>query len=176
MNKEFRQEDCVELGHLSKTHGTKGYMLLRLNGHSASQIRLKELAFIECDGLLVPFFIEAWEEKGPDTLLIRFEDIQTESMARPFAGSRVFAEGRCLVKQKKGWDTQTDIKGYRVFDQRAGEIGIADEIIHFSTNELLRVLHPGGEHLIPLQREIILVIDSAKREILIHAPDGLLEL
>jgi ribosomal 30S subunit maturation factor RimM len=63
-----------------------------------------------------------------------------------------------------------------VWDEKQGELGIADELMEIAGNPLLKIISGNKELLIPAHPDIILEINDAKKLIRIHAPEGLTDL
>ena len=70
--------NSICLGTITKTHGIKGQVVLRLDHYGFDDILRLEPVFIEIDGLPVPFFVEAYEEKTTDSLILFFEDMRSK--------------------------------------------------------------------------------------------------
>ncbi len=169
-------EDCVEIGGLAKPHGIKGHLILKLNNLSFDDIEEMELVYIIIDGLPVPFFIEEFTERNNDALLIKLEDIDSETTARKYSDSTVFIDKAVLSSQKNTTADPRLLYGYRVIDQNFGDIGVLDTLLDFDQNPVLRILKEKKEILIPFQEEFFVKIDEPKREVYVSCPKGLLDL
>jgi 16S rRNA processing protein RimM len=167
---------CIVLGSVTKVHGIRGQLVLRLDSVSFDDILKMETVFIEIDGLPVPFFVDEYTMKNSDTVILTVEDISSETKAREFIGCRIFVNAD-TVQQKVKDITQSDVLlGYEVFDKLHGRIGILEEIQHIQQNPLFRIMEGKREFLIPMQAEFILKIDKSKKQILLNTPAGLLDL
>lgn len=164
------------LGTIAKPHGTKGSVLLWLRNIKAEEFRKRESVFVDIDGLLVPFFIEEFNTSSSDAVIMKFEDVDSETKARTFAGLEVYIEIFQVRPNKKVTDGKPQLKGYTVLDVKLGIIGTAGEIEDIANNPLLHVTREGKDFLIPLHEDIILKINDKDKEISISAPEGLFEL
>jgi 16S rRNA processing protein RimM len=172
----IKKDKCLLLGTLTKPHGTKGSVLLWFKNLIAEDIRLRESVFVEIDGLLVPYFIENFKQNTPETAILKFEGIDSETKAKTFAGLAVYMH-KDQVKQKRKLTAELpSLSGYKVTDKRLGFVGIAGEIADIANNPLLQVKHENREFLIPIHEDIILEINDKEKEIRIDAPEGLFEL
>jgi 16S rRNA processing protein RimM len=172
----IRKEDSLLLGTISKPHGTKGSLLLWLRNIKAEDIKKWESVFVDIDGLLVPFFIESFKANTPDSLIVKFEGVLSETEAKTFAGKDVYAASVQIKKKRHSESKLSDLKGYKVIDVISGFIGIAGEIADIEQNPLLIVHSDQKEYLIPVHEDIVLEIDKKAKEIRIQAPEGLLDL
>ncbi len=172
----IRKDDCIRLGVISKPHGTKALLLLRLEANAPKGFKNKEPVFIEIDGLLVPFFMTTFYLSHSETAIIGFEGVTLATKAKSFAGATVYIMAHHSGKQKKAGMNTVSVKGYRVVDARLGYVGLAGSIAGVAANPLLEVEHNGKEYLVPLHDDIVMAIDDKKAEVHINAPDGLFDL
>ena len=172
----IKKEECLLLGTIAKPHGTKGSLLLWLRNIKAEEIKKRDTVFVEIDGLLVPFFIEEFRTGSPDAVILKFEDVNTETKARTFAGNPVYILTDHLKLKNSTFKEVPSLIGYKVNDKALGFVGIAGEIADIANNPLLQVNHEGREFLIPVHEDIILEINDKDRVILIDAPQGLFEI
>ena len=172
----IKKDNCLLLGTLAKPYGTKGSLLLWFKNLKAEDIRGRESVFVEIDGLLVPFFIEIFQKNTPETAILKFEGIDSETKAKTFTGMAVYLLKQQVKQKGKSIAELPSLSGYKVTDKRLGFVGIAGEIGDIINNPLLQVKHENKEFLIPVHADIILEINDKEREIRIDAPDGLFEL
>lgn len=169
-------DDCIELGFLTKPHGIKGHLVMKLKDFSFDEIEEMELVFIMVDGLPVPFFIEEFYERNNDTLIIKFEDIDSEPEARKYSESVVLLERKIITSNESSETNINLYKGYTVFDHKFGEIGVFDSILDYDKNPLMRVIKHKTEILIPYNQEFIVDISEKEKKFVVECPDGLLDL
>ncbi len=169
--------DCIELGYISKTHGIKGELVLRLNAVSFDDIENMELVFVLFDGLPVPFFIEEFTERNADTLLIKFVDVSSETEAKILVEKTLYLPLEFLSKNTISILKSTEVLlGYEVVDTHYGKIGLLNQVIQHSENPLMLVSNGENEIYIPLQEEFILEINEKEKVILVDCPDGLISI
>lgn len=164
------------IGTIIKTHGTKGSVQIRLRNFKPEDIKIRDSVFVEVDGLLVPFFIEEFRAATGDSLIVKFEDIDSEPVARSYAGCDVYVSPGQVKRRAKKLSDISGIRGYRVIDKRLGYVGMAGEITGLASNPLLEIRYEGKDLLIPVHEDIILEINDRKKEVLIDAPEGLFEI
>jgi len=168
--------DCLVLGTLTKTHGIRGQVILRLNNLNFEDIIKMESVFIEIDGLPVPFFIDEFSEKNNESLILNLDDIHSEKQAKELIDNRVFVKSNTIKKSKILLKQPDSYLGYKVVDKIYGELGIIDEVIEIRQNPLYKILKGKREILLPVQPEFIIKIDTKLKTILITTPPGLTEL
>lgn len=161
------------IGTLAKLHGFKGRYLLVSDVAINEEIESWESVFIEVDGLPVPFFIDYVDFTSDSSVIIGFEDIDTPEKAKQFVSCRVYQDAAFAGEDEF---IPTQLKGYKVTDKKEGYVGDIDDILDYSQNLLLRVLKGETEILIPVSDEIIVKVNHKKKEVLIAAPEGLLDL
>jgi 16S rRNA processing protein RimM len=172
----INKDNCILLGTLAKPHGTKGSLVIRFSGLKAEDIKKRGLVFVEIDGLPVPFFIESFQEKTEDSVILKIEGIDTETKAREFIGYPVYVMKEQVKLHPAHAKNTATIKGYQVTDIHLGFIGYAEEIIEMTNNPILSVLNEGREFLVPVHEDIILEIDDKRKVIRINAPEGLFDI
>ena len=170
--------DYILLGTISKTHGIRGQVVLRLNHLSFDSIKKMESVMIEIDGLPVPFFIENFAQKTSDVLILSFEDLHSEESVKELTGCRSFISKHDIrVTLKPETLHQLSLlTGYTVIDKDSGKLGKLAEIIDIESNPLLRILNKEKEILLPFQQEFLTGIDTGKKVLYVSAPAGLIDL
>lgn len=170
-------KDCIEIGYISKTHGVRGELVARLNNFSFEDIEKMELVFVIIDGLPVPFFIEEFYERNLDTIILKLEDVDSETEAKKIVEKSLFI----FLKYISG-NTIQSIKlsnsyiGYTVVDSRVGQLGRLSDIIHNPQNPLLYITQGSREIYLPLQDKFIEEINESEHKIFVCCPEGLLSL
>jgi 16S rRNA processing protein RimM len=172
----INKDNCMLLGTIAKPYGAKGLLQIRNSGVPAGDVKDRGLVFIEVDGLPVPFFVESFQEKSTDTVILKIEGLDSESGAREFTGYPVYIMKEQLKHRLHKTSKIIHVSGYRVEDIHQGMLGEATQIYDIAQNPLLGVNYHGKEYLVPLQEEIVLDIDDTAQLIRINAPEGLFEL
>ena len=170
--------DSVCIGTITKTHGIKGYVILRLDNTSSDDILKMESVFIEIDGLPVPFFIKDYEEKASDTLFLSLENIDSEESARELTGCKLYVSKINIRAKKEDNFIQnlTQLLGYTVIDKKLGELGKLEDIMDIDMNPLFKIVNQKQEILLPVQTEYISHIDKENNIIHVITPEGLISL
>jgi len=164
------------LGRILRTHGNKGHMLVRIESDDKSWCSPALPVFFNLDGELVPYFIESFELKQGNTVMVKFEDIDDAAKAGRMVGVTLSLPPEYLPPQNKNRNRELTIYGYSVYDTKTGNIGIVESILEWSHQSLLLIRNGNNEIMIPMVDSIILKVDRRKKQITIEAPDGLIDL
>jgi 16S rRNA processing protein RimM len=170
----MNKSDTQLIGTLAKLNSFKGRYLLISETVLNERIKNWESVFLEIEGLLVPFFIDHLSIASESSAIIGFEDIDSSEKAKEFLSSKVYQLTSFAGAAEEF--LAEDLSGYRIIDQQSGEIGKIDEILDYNQNLLFRVLKGKQEILIPVSNEIIIKVNHRKKEIVISAPEGLLDI
>ncbi len=169
-------DDCIKLGLITRPHSYKGQLILKLNQISFDDIIKMEWVFVIIDGLPVPFFVEEYSDKSPDTLIIKLEDIYDEGQAKEFSNKEVYISKTGISENQQSIMISGLIFGYEVIDKKEGYIGDIDTVIESPFNPLIRIVNKPKEILLPLNEDFILNIDEKEKKLYVDYPEGLLDL
>ena len=146
-----------------KSYGTDGGVII-----SAPEVdieeRKSEPAFIEFDGLPVPFFIEEATPRGGAKFFVKLEDIDTLEQAEELVGKEINFDD-------EDDDDFEDIVGYTVIDQNGKKLGEITAFEDIPGNPCVEI---AGGALIPCPDECILDVDQKKKTIKLQIAEGLL--
>lgn len=172
----IRKEDVYKIGRLGKAHGVKGEVSMQISDDVFDRVDADYLV-LEIDGILVPFFIEEYRFKTDETVLMKFEDIDTEARARELTGCDVYFP-RQHAEADDGEMTWAEIVGYAIVDAHTGKVvGTIAAVDTTTVNTLFEVTTPeGSDLLVPAGDELIKDVDRTSRTITMDLPDGLLDL
>lgn len=169
-------ENFRHIGKISKIFGYKGEALLITDQTFLKKIEKKEWLFLLIDGLPVPFLIAGFHLRNDSSAIIKFEDINSNEELEDFVGLEVLVEESKKHRKTKTFSNNFEIKGYKVFDSKYGEIGIARSVLNFNNNYLVQVYKGKKEILIPINENIITEINNVSKIIIVNIPEGLLDL
>lgn len=169
-NSEYR-----EIGVLAKLHGFKGEYVMVSDSMISEEIEDWESVFIEIDGLPIPFFIESLRITSDSSVVIGFEDIDSSDKAKEFLGNSVL-QLYSVADYTDEPSFNHELSGYVVIDKTVGKIGLVDQLLDYNHNLLLQILNEKEEILIPVSGDIIVSVNHEDKEILIDAPEGLINL
>jgi 16S rRNA processing protein RimM len=107
--------------------------------------------------------------------IVALEGVATMNDAEALAGAEVWMSTADIAPLPEGTFYRHDLVGCEVRDASGAVVGRVREVEGTMTQSRLVVDGPRGEVLIPLAAEICVKVDPVGREIIVNAPDGLLD-
>jgi 16S rRNA processing protein RimM len=172
----MNKDDYYYLGKILKTHGNKGQVIVQLDVDDPEKYIDLESVYLDLHGERIPFFIDSLELKHNRKALIRFQDFTTIEDAESLAGLEMHLPVTELPALTGNQFYYHEIIGFRVLDQKHGDIGVIEDILDLPHQALFQVRFGEKEILVPVVDEIILKVDKKKKQLLINAPEGLIEI
>jgi len=169
------KENFYFLGYIAKAHRQKSELVLILDVDNPKDYKKLESFFIEIDKELVPFFIESIELKSHNKAFIRLQDINLDS-AEFLAKRSVYLPLDQLPILGGNKFYFHEVIDFEVIDLIHGNIGTIKDIIDIQPQSLLKISFKEKEILIPIVDDIIKNVDRDKRQIVVEAPEGLIDL
>lgn len=161
--------ELVEIGYFSKTHGTKGELLLKYTINFFTE-ELNAI-FINTATGKAPYFV-AEIKSSNHGLIVALEDIDSIEKAKIFVGKTIFISSEFVDSESESFNWI----GFEVIDNKYGSLG---NIINYSDNgaqELITVNYKSKEIILPFVEELVEKIDEAKRQIFYKSPEGLVDI
>ncbi len=167
-------EKYTFLGWVSKTHGLKGNIIIKLVEEILFQTKIIPAIFIEMQpSSFIPYKVEKFQVGQNQTLNIKLEGIDT------------CEQGQAL-KQKKMWvekkyDKQlfainsTDLVGFKIQNIPEVECYI-EQIVNMGINKVFITTINKKEVILPAGEDLIEKIDHKKKEIFLKIPPGLIDI
>ena len=169
------KDDCYQIGHITKTHGVSGELVLFLDVDQPDEYADLETVLLEVKGELIPYFIESIAIVKGSRAIVAFEDIDTIEQAE-----RIINCGAYLpLDELEPITDETrfyfhEIVGYQIVDANEGELGIVRGVYAMNAQDLIAMDYLGKEVLIPINSDIVKTIDRANQKLNVALPDGLL--
>lgn len=171
----IREEEVFKIGRIGKPHGIKGEVTIHIDDDVFDRVDADYLVLM-VDGILVPFFIEEYRFRTDETVLMKFDGIDTQEQARELTHCNVFFPFK-LAETSEENPSWNRLVGMTLIDSNTQEaVGKIVGIDESTVNVLLEVDTDGGEALVPAAEELITDIDWEKRLLSIALPEGLLSL
>jgi len=168
-------QDCFYLGIITKQVGFKGLMDLYLDVDNPKNYINLDKVFIDFGTDMVPFFIEKIQLKN-NHALVQFQDID-ESIIPALIKKKVYLPLDLLPKLDGNKFYFHEIIDYNIIDMTKGKIGRIESILEYPAQPIFQVFTPENkEVLIPIADSFIVEVDRINRNILIDAPEGLIEM
>ncbi len=158
------------IGQVLKSNGRDGELLVSFSGIAPEEIDLEEPVFIEFDGLPVPFYFEAFNQRGNSRALVRLTGVHNLTDADELAGAVLYAEDDLYE------DEEEDLTGWTVLDEDGKKVGTVTAHEDIPGNPCIWVETRHGEWLLPLREELVLDVDETEKTLRMEIPEGLLNL
>ena len=158
------------IGQVLKSNGRDGELLVSFSGIAPEEIDLEEPVFIEFDGLPVPFYFEAFSQRGNSRALVRLTGVHNLTDADELAGAVLYAEDDLYE------DEEEDLTGWTVLDADGTKVGTVSAHEDIPGNPCIWVETGHGECLLPLREELVLDVDETEKALRMEIPEGLLDL
>lgn len=172
----MRKEDCFYLGKIAKKFSFKGEILIYLDTDEPEIYQNLESVFVLMNRNLVPFFIDQATLHKDKFLRVKFEDVDSEVEADNLIGSEIYLPLNMLPKLEGNQFYYHEIVGFKVIDQRLGDIGTIHSIIENTAQPLFEIYKGDKQILIPMIDEFILQVNRTTKELLLNTPVGLVDL
>jgi len=169
-------QDSIYIGQIAKLHGYKGGVSLYMDVSNPKDYNSLKTVFIEIDGILTPFFVLSLKHKNKGFAALHFEGVHTEAEAKKLIKKKVYIASDELREVDETRFLGHELIGYTVIDEVKGILGKLVEVVEQKSNPLFVVENNGNEILLPLFEGLLLGIDEKKKEMLVRAPDGLIDL
>ena len=165
--------ETQEIGYISKTHGLKGHIILRLNELINIDEEAIKSVFLDINGSQVPYFIEECRPNNTG-YIVKLETIDTVDTSKKLIGKKAFALPDFILEND---ESLNEFIGYAVIDSKLGNIGNIAAVDEKTDNAIVKVIHPSGvEIILPFNDDFIIEIDDDLKTIEFNAPEGLIEM
>ncbi len=157
----------AQLGYFSRTHGTKGQLILKLSADFESD-DVKAL-FIEVGGSKAPYFIQDIKNLGAD-LIVLLEDVDTIEKAKILLNKTVWIDSQYVMEE-----AEDDWIGFELIDKQHGSLGKVLSVSDNGSQVLWHFNIKGKEVILPMVEDFIESMDEREKKILYNAPEGLID-
>jgi 16S rRNA processing protein RimM len=169
----MKKEECFFLGIISKKHGYKGDVNIKLDVTPSENFKELNHLFIELNGNLVPFFISSLRFKNNGFIVVKFEDVDNDESANAIIGKSTYLPLECLPQEENPLKA---LLNYTAIDDKHGELGKIIDIQSNNGQDLFVIDYDDKEILIPITEHFISQIDKDKKIVHLITPDGLIDL
>jgi len=169
-------EKVIRIGKVSRLHGFKGELSLKVEPEFMDVLEEVELVFIEVDRKQVPFFIEHVRFTSTGFALVKFEEVSTEAEAQRLRNCEVFIREEDMDAEEMEAMEASKMHGYLVIDKHHGELGKVAELVIHPGNSFIVIEREDGEVMIPFHEDIVVEVDDANKKIHVITPEGLIGL
>ena len=169
------KNDCFFFGKITKTHGLKGELTIKLDVVNPADFADLRYLLIDERGTLVPYFIEYQKISG-DKMFVQLQDVKRMEQAVTFVGKAVFLPNEMMPQLEDDEFYYQEIVGFKLIDEVKGEIGLISNVLEYPTQAVIQVMHDGKEILIPIHDDILQKVDKKAKTLNVKAPEGLIDM
>ncbi|GAB3881628.1 ribosome maturation factor RimM [Spirosoma agri] len=169
------KDDCYQVGHITKTHGVSGELVLYLDVDNAAEYADLESVLLEVKGELIPYFIESIAIVKGSRAIVAFEDIDSMEQAERLINCGAFLpldELEPITDETRFYFHE--IVGFQIVDATEGPLGIVRGVYAMNAQDLIAMDYQEKEVLIPINSDIVRTVDRANKKLNVALPDGLL--
>jgi 16S rRNA processing protein RimM len=167
-------EDYFYLGKITKRFGLKGELVVYLDTDEPEKYHKLESVFFDMDGEPIPFFVEEIKIKAKNQLIVLFQGVDDKSSAH-YVDTDLYLPLSALPVLEGNKFYYHEIKGFTIVDATHGNIGICENVLEYSPQAVMQIVHPKGEILLPIVDHFIKNVHREKRTIEVETPPGLVE-
>lgn len=168
----IKESEVYRIGRLGKAHGIKGEVSFQFDDDVFDRVDADYLV-LDIDGILVPFFMEEYRFRSDSVCLVKFCDVDTQQRASELTGCDVYFP-RALANDDDETPSLASLVGFTIVSAPDGFPVGTIAAIDDQTSNILFELEDGT--LIPANDDLIIDIDTTKRQITMSLPEGLLAL
>ncbi len=162
--------EFYELGYVSRTHGIKGHVIIKLDVDDPS--RYHEMDVVYLGDSKTKYEIEKAELRG-DSAFVLFKGLYTLSSVEDLVGNTAYLPLSHLPELDNRSLYLHEAIDMEVIDEQLGSLGKVVKVYDLPHQPVAAVTIDGSEVLIPLLREFIMRVDREKRQLHMQLPDGL---
>ena len=171
----MKKEETFYIGYFTKTKGLKGELQLFFEFDRYEDLDL-DVVFVEINSKMVPFFVSSHKLYPNKTALFYFDDLDHIDKAQALVKKKAYLPlDKMPVRDEEDFEF-TDLKGFMVHDEEAGELGEILEVHEYPQQFVATINHKGKEILFPLNEDFILEIDDEENVLYVELPEGLLDI
>ena len=167
------RDKCLLLGTITKTHGVRGELIIRITNPSFEPDENWESLFLQIDGILVPFFISSLHAPKTDEWFICFDDYSNKDSAQILVGSPVWIQKEIMPKVEEEI-YMDELSGYVLINLSTGRQGLITDFMDIPGNPVFEVTLEGKKVLVPAQDDLIEEIDQENQKLITRLPEGIM--
>ena len=171
----IKKEECYLVGKFVKTHGYKGELNIKLDVDTPEDYDQIDSAFVEIKNDLIPHFFERYKLKQNSIATVKIEGIDSDEDAQKLVRKEIYLPLTILPKLTGNKFYYHEIIDFKAIDTELGEIGIIKGVLDGNAQDIFQIIQGKKEILIPVIDEVIVEVNREKKEILLNAPEGLVE-
>ena len=151
----MNQSKFFYLGKITRKFSFKGELIIFLDTDSPSAYYALKKVYVKEDDSYLPYFISDISKYKNNSIRVKFEDIENESMASNLINKEIFLPISELPKLDGKKFYYHEVNGFQVEDIRYGKIGEIEYINDQTPQHLFVINSNDKEVLIPINDDFI---------------------
>ena len=169
-------DDYFYLGMITKPHSYDGRVNAMFDVDNPSNYSGIEMVYVNMHNSLVPYFIKSLKLLN-NKAIIEFQDVDNSDSAALLLQKEMYLPIALLPKKTGNSFYFHEIVNFEVVDEVEGRIGVIKTVLDYPNQSLFQVFTDDNkEVLIPVYGDIIKKVDRNSKQIIILAPEGLLDI
>lgn len=163
----------VTVGHVIKSHGVGGEMLIHFDPPYTTSIENCRALFVDLDGNPVPYLLESFQSTG-EAYIVKLRHIDSRDQSVALHGAEVAINQEELVESGYSGH-EMNLSGF-VIQHNLGEDLVIESLEKFPQQLMLLCRSESMDSImIPLVDEWIKEIDEDNERIVMNFPEGLIQ-
>lgn len=167
--------DFYFLGKVINPNGFKGKVNAYLDTDEPDLYNSLKMVYLKIGGTPIPYFINSIRLMN-NKAVIEFQDVDSIEKAEMLSKKEMHLPLSELPALSGKNFYFHEVVGFQVIDKAFGEIGPIKQILDYPNQAVMQVIHKEKEILIPVNMDVIKLVDRNNKEIKIEAPDGLIDI
>ena len=166
----------LQIGKIRKSHGLKGELRIFIEAEYLKDFQKAKLLFLGTPDNNIPYFISSL--RSAPNLLIKLEEVDTKEQADALGKAYILLPEAELSINEAPEEEEAGLEqlvGYQLYD-RDSLIAEIIRIDSYPQQEMIVCIIDGKEKLIPFHEALIESINAKNRRLIMHIPEGLLDL
>ncbi len=183
MPRKVTENNLLPAAQIVKSYDTTGEVVIRFTSGLLEDYDIKEPVFIYFDELPVPFFIERLKNKGRSGAIVKFDTVNDLKHSEELIKKDLYIDAgtinETIHENAAEEDIASFLTGFRVTDHSGKQAGIITAYYSYPNNPCIEITpseNTRNPFLVPFNEELILDIDTEKKNLRMHIPSGLPEL
>ncbi len=167
-------KEYIEIGYIPDAHGIHGQVKIRMEVQDINDYKNLKSVFLAKKGAQpTSFSIEKISFKNSNEGILAIKGIETREDAEALIGSTLFISENQLPKLEEGRFYYFEVIGFRIKDNKMGELGTIEDILEMPGNDIIVMNYQNKEVLIPIV--FVGEVDKPNRILNVELPEGLIE-
>jgi|TARA_B110000914_G_scaffold112345_1_gene98348 16S rRNA processing protein RimM len=172
----MKKEACFYLGTIIGKYSFKGELLVKTDTDNINSYTSLTSVFIDIENRLIPYFVKHCLVHKSSLLRFKLEDVSGEEAANVLLRKKIYLPLELLPNLTGNKFYYHEVIGFKIIDQKKGEIGTILKINDQTAQPLFEVNDGNKKILIPLHDDLLINLNRKDKSILVNLPDGLIDL